>query len=75
MYCIIIIYFIVMRFIHVPPAGVLGATLPYVLTQINWLNVLYIVLHYNKVCENSLSILKKGNVEHVIIHRYELSNR
>ena len=30
---------------------------------------------YNKVCENSLSILKKGNVEHMIIHRYELSDR
>ena len=49
-----------MRFIvHVPPAGVLGATLPYVLTEINWLNVLYIVLHIIKCVKIPLASLKK----------------
>ena len=48
-----------MRFIHVPPAGVLGATLPYVLTEISWLNVLYIVLHIIKRVKIPLASLKK----------------
>ena len=48
-----------MRFIHVPPAGVLRATLPYVLTEINWLNALYIVLHIIKCVKIPLPSLKK----------------
>ena len=47
-----------MRFIHVPPAGVLGATLPYVLTEINWLNALYILLHIIKCVKIPLASLR-----------------
>ena len=48
-----------MRFIHVPPAGVLEATLPHVMTEINWLNALYIVLHIIKCVKIPLASLKK----------------
>ena len=33
------------------------------------------IVKHNKGCKNSPSILKQGNVEHMIIRRYELSDQ